>query len=48
MSMPSEGGRRLIQCPGCMSIQAVPDQYDEIGELFAHFTGHGCFEEGSA
>lgn len=34
----------IIQCPGCMGLQAVPDRYDEIGEMYAHMTGHGCFD----
>lgn len=37
---------RVIQCPGCMGLQAVPTRYDEIGELYAHITGHDCFKGG--
>lgn len=33
---------RVVQCPGCMGLQAVPERYDEIGELYAHMTGNRC------
>lgn len=30
-----------------MGLQAVPKRYDEIGELYAHMTGHRCYANGS-